>query len=318
MPSPAPQWPDLDRLAQRQHGVVTHAQLIGLGFSEAMLRTARRAQQLTPVHPGVYRFLGVPPSHLGLLLAATLRAGPSSAASHRSAGDLWGMRPDEAHLDVSIWHEARANPKHVNVHRTRDVDPNHFTLRRGIRVTKPARTLVDLASVLPRAELTEVVDRALVQNLVSEAGLRVVIAELARPGRRGPATLRRLPDDHPLAGVRRHSVLEPVMAAIIRECPRADRFVYQHPVSVSGESYRLDFAAPATKVGIEVLGLREHGTREAVIADSRRRRLLRLDGWDLLEYTRVEMTRSPVRVAREIVGYVDERERQFPGWTRIR
>ncbi len=272
---------------------------------------------LTPVHPGVYRFLRVPPSHLGLLMAATLRTGPSSAASHRSAADLWGLRPDHAHLDISIWHEGRARPRNVNVHRTRDVDANHFTIRKGIPVTKPARTLVDLATVIPTGELTEVVDRALVHDLVTEAGLHVVIAELARPGRRGPATLRRVLDEHPLAGERRHSVLEPVMAAIIRACPGADRFVYQHPVRVSGEPYRLDFAAPAAKVGIEVLGLREHGTRHAVIADSRRRRLLRLDGWDLLEYTKDEMKRSPVRVAREIVTYVDERERQFPGWHRV-
>ncbi len=65
------------------------------------------------------------------------------------------------------------------------------------------------------------------------------------------------------------------------------------------------------KLAIEVLGLREHGTRKAVIEDSERRRLLAVAGWQVVEYTKTAMTRSPVRVAREIAKLIDERAGVF-------
>ena len=47
-----------------------------------------------------------------------------------------------------------------------------------------------------RVVAAEVVDRALVLRLVTNRGLRTTIDELARPGRRGPAALRRLLDEN--------------------------------------------------------------------------------------------------------------------------
>jgi len=310
-------WPLVDRKAHTQHGLVTLAQLRELGFTTAMVRTARRSGQLTDVHPGVYRVLGASPSHRQRLLAATLRAGRPAAVMGRSAADVWGLRADSEHVEIVVPHGNSTRPKGASVHRSADLDPNHFTRRFGLPITKPARTILDLATSVSREELDEVVDRALVLSLVTEAGLRVMITELSRPGRRGPPTLRRVLDEHPLGSVRPESVIEPVMAAILRDSPVADRIVYQQRVIVGGRKFRMDFAAPSVKVGVEVLGLREHGTRRAVIEDSTRRRILRLHGWDLLEYTKTYMVRSPVRVAREISTYVEERERQFPGWARI-
>jgi len=274
-----------------------------------MVRTARETGRLTVLHPGVYRSMGVPVSHAQLLLGATLRAGPPAAASHRAAAHLWDLRRDQATLEISVPETSRCKPRSVTVHRSADFDPHQFTWRYGIPVTKPARTIVDLAAVLDRSELAEIIDRALVNALVSQHGLRVAIRQLGRRGRIGPALIGNLLDSHPLGGVRPESVLEPVMAALVRHTAVSDQVVYQHKVKVGGRSYRLDFAVPHVKLSIEVLGLREHGTRQAVIEDSERRRLLTVHGWQVVEYTKRAMTRSPVRVASEIVGLVRDRER---------
>jgi very-short-patch-repair endonuclease len=311
-------WPAVDRAARAQHGLIAREQLQAQGFTDSMVRTARRTGRLIDVQPGVFRILGVPQTHDQMLLAAAMCVGPPAAVGFRGAAQLWGLRCDQQRVEIVVPHAVTRKPRHVTVHRSSDFDPNHFTRRRGIPVTKPARTLADLAAVLATDELDEVVDRALVSGLVTEGGLRTMIDELTRQGRRGPAALRRTLDGHPLAGVRPESVIEPVMAAILKHSAVGHRFVYQHQVCIEGRKYRMDFAAPSVKVGIEVLGLREHGTRRAVIDDSDRRRILRLHGWEILEYTKQAMTRSPVRVAREICAFVEDLERQFPGWsTRI-
>jgi very-short-patch-repair endonuclease len=309
-PSSSP-WLAADALLRAQHGLITHAQLRACGLTATMVRTARESGRLAAVHPGVFRSVGAPVSHLQLLLGATLRAGPSAVASHRAAAHLWDLRRDESTVEISVPESSRSKPRNVTVHRTVDHDSNHFTTRRGIPVTKPARTIVDLAAVLGRPELCEIVDRALVTGLVSDVGLRRAITELGRRGRVGPSIVRDVLDQHPLGGVRPESVLEPVMAAIVRHTDVADEIVYQYKVCVGGRAFRIDFAAPRVKLAIEVLGLREHGTRQAVIDDSERRRLLTVDGWQVVEYTKTAMTRSPVRVAREIAQLIDDRDRVF-------
>jgi len=304
-------------MARRQHGLITRTQLLAAGCSESTLRSALRSGRITSVHPGVYRLVGAPPTPAQLLLAATLRAGPRAAASHRSAAHLWDLRPDPSRLEVVVPHEVRTRPKGAVIHRSTELDPNHFTRKGGIPLTKPARTIVDLASVLDRPQLAEVIDRALMRQVVSPLGIRTMIDELARCGRRGPAIVRDLLDNHPLGRERPESVLEPVMAAIVQYSPKEGRIVYQHTVRFGRRKFRMDFAAPHVKVGIEALGLAEHGTREAVLYDSERRRILALHGWEILEYTKRDMQRAPKRVAREICQFVEDRERQFPGWALI-
>jgi len=304
-------WLAVDQIACRQHGLITTAQLRERGFTPAMIRTALTAGRLSVTHPGIYRSVGSAASTEQRLLAAVLRAGEPASASHRSGGWLWSLIRDTERVEILVPEGARTKPKNVTVHRSADFDPNHFTTKRGIPVTKPARTIVDLAAVLAAPALAEVVDRALVTGLVSQAGLRAMIGELARSGREGPPALRRVLDDHPLGGHRPESVIESVMANIVRHSAVADRIVYQHVVTLGRQRFRLDFAAPHVKAGIEVLGLREHGTRQAVIDDSERRRLLRLAGWDLIEYTKTEMSRAPRRVADEISRFIEDRERMF-------
>lgn len=123
------------------------------------------AGRLETVHKSVYRLAGVPITWEQRVLAAVLAAGPGSAASHRSVGRLWNLREAEE-LDVSVPEDRRRRLKGVRLHQSGDLGAAALSLRRGIPVTNPLRTLVDLGAVLGAGEL-EVAAR-----------LRAVVVEL--------------------------------------------------------------------------------------------------------------------------------------------
>jgi hypothetical protein len=77
-------------------------------------------------------------------MAAVLACGPDAALSHGSAAALWRIVPrwpSPTHVTAP---SERDRPG-IHVHRSRDADT---TTHYGIRVTTPARTLLDLADVL--------------------------------------------------------------------------------------------------------------------------------------------------------------------------
>jgi predicted transcriptional regulator of viral defense system len=79
------------KIATRQHGVVSLAQLLSAGFSKSVISRRVARGQLHRIHRGVYA-LGYP----GLFahrrwMAAILACGDGAALSHRSAAVLWGL-----------------------------------------------------------------------------------------------------------------------------------------------------------------------------------------------------------------------------------
>jgi very-short-patch-repair endonuclease len=68
-----------------------------------------------------------------------------------------------------------------------------------------------------------------------------------------------------------------------------DGLVSQHKVP----PYRLDFAVPDKKFGIEVDGLAYHNGQESFIADRRRQRSLERQGWRIVRFAAKEVTEDP-------------------------
>ena len=77
-------------LAREQHGVVTRAQLIGLGDRSEAMGHRLRGGRLHPVRRGVYAIGRPELSRLGVWMAAVLSCGPRALLSHASAGKLYG------------------------------------------------------------------------------------------------------------------------------------------------------------------------------------------------------------------------------------
>ena len=111
----------LRRTADRQDGVVTRAQLAGLGFSPDAVRHRVRDGSLTPVWRGVYALW--PLSDRGRARAATLATGPHSAASFDTSTALSQTHPLDARRSPRLAHPRPATqpswPDHPPRTRTR-------------------------------------------------------------------------------------------------------------------------------------------------------------------------------------------------------
>jgi very-short-patch-repair endonuclease len=70
--------------------------------------------------------------------------------SHRTAAWLWGLLPAaQAPCDVIVpGNSGRKRHAGIHVHRSRSLVPAHVTLRHGIPVTSPARTIADLRAAI--------------------------------------------------------------------------------------------------------------------------------------------------------------------------
>ena len=186
---PPARGPSIARLAGRQHGVVARTQLGVLGLDRSAIRRRVRAGTLHPVHDGRVYAIGCDPlSVSGRYLAAVMACGTGAVLSHRSAADLWGLRPNSWWLDVTAT-RGKNRIQGIEVHSTRMLTPQDFTVHEAIPVTTVARTLLDLSAVVRPQELAKAIDRAERLRLFD---LKAVTEVLDRAnGRQGARALRR-------------------------------------------------------------------------------------------------------------------------------
>jgi hypothetical protein len=291
---------DLPSLAASQHGLVTADRALGR-LAPAELKSWVRRRVLVPVRPGVYRFQGVPESWEQQLLGVCLATG--AVASHRAAARLWGLDGVAAlRLEVTTPLGRPVRLPGVRGHRSNRLGPEFLTTHRGIPVTTPARTLVDLSAVTPAPTLEKAVDGALRDGLVTVASLRACFDALAGRGRRRVAHFRPLLDARQPGYSPGDSDLEArvqrwlVAAGLPPPVP-------QFGILVHSRRYRLDLAYPELRIAIELDGWAAHGNRRAFDHDRARGNDLELAGWTLLRFTssstRADVVRT-VQAARAV------------------
>jgi very-short-patch-repair endonuclease len=276
-------------LAERQHGVVTRAQLIEVGLSDQAIGRRVEDGRLWRVHQGVYA-VGRPTLTLfGRFSAAVLSCGPGAALSHLAAGVLLGLLGERGlRIDVTVpGSGGRRRRGAVIIHRGPLPDTD-VTIKHGIPVTTPARTLIDLADLLPRRRLERALDEA--------AYLRLDVTDLQpRPGRRGSGTLAELVRRHEAGTTRTRSDLEERMLRLLR------RFRLPTPeVNSSIEGYVADFVWRQERLIVETDGWAAHGTRHAFERDRRRDADLLAAGWRVLRVSNDRLEREPEWVAERV------------------
>jgi hypothetical protein len=146
-------------LTRRQHGHVTRGQLLALGLGEDAIDYRLKVRRLIPVHAGVYAVGHVSATPVARAAAAVLACGEGAALSHGSAASLWGFfnRWGESYEVIAT--SARRRPG-IRVHRSATVTRRDLTRQLGIRVTTPARTVLDISPRLTDKRLTRVVNDA--------------------------------------------------------------------------------------------------------------------------------------------------------------
>jgi hypothetical protein len=168
-------------MAAREWGVLSVAELRACGLSDHAVAARRRAGALHRVHRGVYAvgYRGL--TMRGRFLAAVKAAGERAVLSHVSAAALWELLPyDPAREPDVIALHARRLPG-ITVHRTRNSPPAIRYDR--IPVTTPARTLIDLSSVLPSKPLRRAVREALAHRRITLADAAAIVPGGDQPTR---------------------------------------------------------------------------------------------------------------------------------------
>jgi len=170
----------LFELASEQGGYFTAAQAQTCGYSRALLAHHAKSGRFTRVRQGLYRFREYPSSPREDVIAAWLANGRETAVvSHESALDILGLS------DVTVPRSRRYRTPSigVTVHTTtRRIGKSDVVVREGIRVTGPARSIVDSAEAGTAPEqITAAVGQALDRGITTRS--KLLGAARARGGR---------------------------------------------------------------------------------------------------------------------------------------
>ena len=135
--------PAVDRLmaelADRQHGVVGHRQLIELGLSRQAIQQRAQRGRLHRIYRGVYAVGRRRINREGWWMAATLTTG--GVLSHRSATALWAVTGPIERDEVTVSTRAgRGERRGLTIHRTSSLPDAEITTHDGIPVTTVPRT----------------------------------------------------------------------------------------------------------------------------------------------------------------------------------
>ncbi|MEO7132164.1 MAG: DUF559 domain-containing protein [Dermatophilaceae bacterium] len=240
-----------------------------------------------------------------LALGALVLAPPGAAASHHTAARIWGgVVPDAPDTHI-VSPGPRTRVDGIASHR---INARHqVVVFRGVRLTVPTQTFLDLATVLDLVELVVLGD-----SLVA-AG-RLTTAELIRASQkydgsgcrraRRAAGLVRPGVDSPMESrLRMLLVLAGLPEPVVNYCIE-DRF---------GEVlYRFDLSYPAFRLIIEYDG-RQHAESDVQWAkDIGRREWIDSNDWRIVVHVAKDVYRTPGRTLRRVTVAMRDRGMTVP------
>jgi hypothetical protein len=269
-------------LAERQHGVVARRQLLELGVGEESVEWRLRMGRLHRLHRGVYAVGHRVRTRQARWMAAVLFCGPNAVLSHRSAATLWRIRgPASRAIEVTGRPKSRSRGS-IQRHRA-NLHADEVTVREGIPVTTPPRTLLDLATVLSVDQVEQALRQA--ERLSLYDGLSIAHLLARHPKHRGNGAIReclRRYRDLP-AGVTREE-LERRFLSFLRGAglprPRLNAWI-----DLNERRYQVDCLWEGARTVVELDGFATHGTRSAFESDRERDRRLRVEGWTVVRVT---------------------------------
>jgi len=246
------------------------------------------AKRLRALHRGVY-FMGpllLPPADV---IAAVLACGAAAVVSHWSAAALWELLPPRdraAPVDISLPRGDRRRPG-IRIHRVCTLPPDEVTKLDGIPITTPARTLLDVASALPRRELERALAQALGKRLVRRPTLIKLLNRHARhPGAR---RLRALLESAQPAFT--HSEAEEHFLALLRKAQ-----LPMPEVNAPLGGYKVDFFWRAERLVTEIDGFAYHSSTDMFESDRRRDAVLATTGVRVIRVTWRQLVNEPEAV----------------------
>jgi len=290
----------ISEIGERQHGIVTLDQLRRVGLSPSAVRSRVEEGSLYRVHEGVYAIGQPPMTREAQLMAAVLACGEGAVLSHRSAAALWQLRKDvDGSIDVTAPNRRGRFPRGIAAHRDGTLTAADCTVLHEIPCTSLARTLLDLAAVVPMWALRKAVSEAEVLRLLDFEAMRRLIKRSR--GRRGVARLRLILEELDPATKRTRSELERLFLAMCVKAslPRPEVNV---SLDVVNGTLEPDFLWRDAGLIVEADSRRFHDTYSAFQHDRLREQRLQLAGWRVSRCTWEQVEREPWRLAETIRG----------------
>ncbi|GAB3989849.1 hypothetical protein [Nocardioides marmoraquaticus] len=291
-------------------GLLMRADALAAGCDDQDLRAAVRAKQLRRELPGIYvdrerwRTLDDTGRYRLVVRGVMRKSRAEVVASHLSAvvlhrGPTWQLPLVEVHLTRRDGRSARRQPRRT-LHRGR-LHQDDVTVVDGLAVTSPARTCVDLTSVVDTAHALPVVDDFLRRQLVSKRQLEEVRLRMEQwPGTLSSDVCIRLADGT------RENVAES-RTFFMMYAGGVPRAVPQLRLELpDGRDVRLDFAWPDLGVWLEFDGREKYlkhrrpgeSVVDAVLREKRREEAIaRATGWRCIRITWADLERPRETVA---------------------
>ena len=233
-------------------------------------------------------------------MAAVLACGRDAVLSHHSAAELWRLRgpgsrshrggsipPSEVTVPATSGRRRRTG---LVTHRIGSLRPEERTIHCRIPVTTTARTLLDLATILPQRQLERAVDEAERLHLCGADDLQAIVE--AHSGRAGAGALARLLREHAIGSTATRNDFEELFLALCRK-----HHLPQPEVNVPLLDYVVDFLWRDANLIAEADGRATHGTRRAFQEDRDRDSRLAVAGYRVVRFTWFDLTRRPAVVA---------------------
>jgi predicted transcriptional regulator of viral defense system len=169
------------RLAAREWGVLSTGELRACGLSDHGIAARARRGRLHRVHRGVYAVGHTALTMRGRFLAAVKACGDGAVLSHVSAAVLWDLVPYDDTRPPDVTATGPRRIAGINAHRTRG--PLTTVRYDNIPVTTPARTLIDLSSMLPFKPLRRAIREATARKRITPQELPERLKRLMAPTR---------------------------------------------------------------------------------------------------------------------------------------
>jgi hypothetical protein len=302
-------WGALMRRAAAHHGIVTFEDLVAHGMTRHQVVAWTHAGRLVPMGRGSYLVAGAPLTFEARALGLIAVHGPQTWAAQRTAAALWRIpgHPEDHRIELLRPADGSNERRGAIVHRSSLIPPEHVTVTRGVPVTTPERTIMDLAGTLGPLRLERTVAEAVRRGLCTDAGLHVVLARMAGRGRPGTRQLRKVLAAREGA-VPGQSELEALCRALILAAGLPEP---EWEVDLSDERGwigRVDGLMRPWRIVIELDSYRWHGQATDARHDAARDRRLAAAGYLVLRRTWFDLTQRPEVFIAELSALLEARD----------
>jgi hypothetical protein len=281
--------------------IFTRQEALARGLSGRGLTKLVRAGNIARVGNGVYRNGTVADVRDPRAISRAMRAPVSHASSAAWLGAELPFAPTRLHLTAERSRGRRADcVEGVRLHRA-DLAPSEVVIVRGVEVTGPVRTVLDIARSMPVTEAVAIGDSMCRLGHTTPAEIETAAIALASgPGRQAAVNVAQFLDPRAESVFVSITRVEMAIGGLPAPTPQLN-IIDRNGVWIA----RVDFAWPELRLILECDGFEFHGNREAFERDRRRWSALTRAGWRIVIVTWRDVLGDPtylVELARDVIA----------------